>query len=72
MKDVKISNSTFPTEWKFHDFCIIQFLRELNFENSRSAKSAIFTHLEAPNFDFYEFFHILKAAIYQMNKIHSP
>ena len=47
-------------------------LREINFGDSRSAKSAIFTHLEALNFDFYEFFHFLKAEIYSMNKIHSP
>ena len=26
------------TVWKFHYFCIIQILREINFENSRGAK----------------------------------
>ena len=57
--------------WKFHDFCIIEILREINFEDSRSAKLAILTHLEALNFDIYEFLHILKAEIYQNNKIHS-
>ena len=35
------------------------------------AKSAILPLLEARNFDFYEFFHFLKAEIYQMNKIQS-
>ena len=50
---------------------IIQILREINFEDSRSAKSAILTNLEALNLDFYEFMHFSKAAIYQMNKIHS-
>ena len=49
-----------------------QNLREINFWDSGSAKSAILTHLEAVNFDFYEFLHFLKAEIYQMNKIHSP
>ena len=29
------------------------------------------THLEALNFDFYEFLHFLMAEIYQINKIHS-
>ena len=58
--------------WKFHDFSITQILREINFEDSRSAKSAILTHLEALNFDFYEFLHFLKAEIYQINKIQSP
>ena len=35
-------------------------LREINFEDSRSAKSAILTHLEALNFDFHEILHFLK------------
>ena len=60
------------TVWKFHDFSIIQILREINFEDSCSAKLAILTHFEALNFDYYEFLHFLKAEIYQMNKIHSP
>ena len=58
--------------WKFHDFSIIKILREINFEDSRSAQLAILPHLEALNFDFCEFLHFLKAEIYQMNKIHSP
>ena len=49
-------------------FCIIQILREINFTDSGSAKSVILTHFEALNFDFHEFLHFLKAAIYQMNK----
>ena len=40
------------TEWKFHDFSITQFLREINFGDSRYAKFAILTHLEALNYDF--------------------
>ena len=39
--------------WKFQDFSITQVLREINFGDSGSAKSAILTHLEALNFDFY-------------------
>ena len=39
--------------WKFQDFCITHILREINFVDSRSAKSAISTHLEAQNSDFY-------------------
>ena len=49
-----------------------KILREINFGDSRSAKSAILTHLEAVNFDFYEFLHFLKAEFYQINKIQSP
>ena len=45
----------FSTVWKFHNFSITQILREINLWNSRSAKSAILTHLEALNWDFYEF-----------------
>ena len=42
---------------KFQDFSITQILREINFEESGSAKSAILTYLEAVNYDFYEFLH---------------
>ena len=66
------NTGTHTTVWKFHDFFIIQILREINLEDSWSAKSAILPHLEALNFDFHEFLHFLKAEIYQMNKIHSP
>ena len=58
--------------WKFQEFAIIQILREINFEHSRSAKSAIVTHLEALNFEFYAFLHFWKAEIYQINKNNSP
>ena len=40
------------TVWKFHDFPITHILYEINFGDSKSAKSAILTHLEALNFDF--------------------
>ena len=36
--------------WKFHDFSITEILRESNYAESRSAKSAILTHLGALNF----------------------
>ena len=41
------------TVWKFHDFTIIQILREINLWDSKSAKSVILTHLEALNFAWY-------------------
>ena len=53
---------------KFHDFAITQILREINFEDSEGAKSAILTHLKALNFDFYVFLHFLKAEIDQIKK----
>ena len=39
--------SLHDTVWKFHNFSITQILREINFWDSMSAKSAIFTQLEA-------------------------
>ena len=60
------------TVWKFQDFSIIHILREINFEDSKSAKSAILTHLEALNFDFYEFLHFLKAAKLPNEQNYSP
>ena len=42
----------------FMIFHITQILREINFRDSRSAKSAILTHLKALNFDFHEFLHL--------------
>ena len=60
------------TVWKFKDFYITEILREINFVDSRSAKSAILTHLEALNFDFYKFVHFWKVEIHQIKKIQSP
>ena len=48
---------------KVHEFSITQILRETNFGDFRSAKSAIVAYLEALNFDFYEFLNFLKAEI---------
>ena len=49
--------------WKFHDFPISHILREINFGDPRTAKSAILAHLQALKFDFDEFLHFLKAVI---------
>ena len=57
--------------WKLYDFPITQILREINFGDSRSVKSAILPHLQVVNFDFYQIWHFLKADIYQINKIQS-
>ena len=37
------------TVWKFQDFSVTQILREIKFEESRSAKTAVFAILEALN-----------------------
>ena len=47
-------------------FLSFKILREINFEDSSCAKSAILTLLEA------QFLHFLKTKIDQINKIHSP
>ena len=74
-EEVPVGNTytigNYHTVWKFQDFGITQILREINFEDSWSAKSAILTHFEALNLDFYEFLHFLKAKSYQINKIYS-
>ena len=57
--------------WKFQNFAITQILREINFGDSTSAKSAILTHLVVLNFALYEISHFLKEEIYQINKIQS-
>ena len=49
-------NTYYHTVWKFHNFSPTQILREIDFRNSRSAKSAILTNLEALNFEFYAIF----------------
>ena len=58
--------------WKIGDFFVNHVLREINFEDSRSAKYAILTHLEALNFDFYAILHFLKAEFFQIYQIQSP
>ena len=52
-------------------FSITQILREIKIGDFRSAKSAIFTHLEALNLDIYDFFHFFKAEIDQIKKFQS-
>ena len=47
----------------------VKNLREIIFGDSRSAKSDFLTHLEALNFGFYEFMHILKTEIYHQKTI---
>ena len=58
--------------WKSQNFSITQILREINFWDSRSAKSAILTHIEALNFDFYEFLHSLETEMYQIEQNSEP
>ena len=41
--------------WKFHRFSITQILREINFGDSRSAKSAVFVILESEFSSFGQF-----------------
>ena len=53
-------------------FLSLRFLRENNFGGFKSAKYAILTHLEAVNFDLYEFLHFLKAQIDPNQKFRGP
>ena len=52
-----------------HDFSITNILREINVRDYRNAKSAILTHLEDLNFNFYGCLHFLKDGKYQMYPI---
>ena len=45
---------------KLQNFSDTQILREIKVGESRCLKFTIFTHLEALNFDFYEFLHLLE------------
>ena len=49
-------------------FLSLRFYVKSIYSISRCEKSAIFTHLEALNCDFYEFLHYLKAEIDQKLK----
>ena len=51
---------------------LAQNLREIDLGDSKSEKCTVFTHLEALDFDFVNFWHILKADIFQSNKIQRP
>ena len=55
--------------WTLISICINQIFIEIYFEDSRSAKSSILTHLEALNLEFSEFLHFLKADIHQKTKL---
>ena len=56
------------TVWKFHGLSITQILREINFGESRSAKSATLTQLKALNFDFYAFLPLLRLKLTKITK----
>ena len=58
------------TVWKFQDFSVTWILREVNFEDSRSAKSALLTHSELWILIFMNSC-TLKAVKHQINKIQS-
>ena len=64
-KDQKRSLSTV---WKFHNFSITQILREINFGDSRSAKSAVFVILESEFSSFGQFQPSKNAKIHKDSK----
>ena len=63
---VKSKLKTICTVWKFLDSCITEILREINFEDSRSAKSTVFAILGAVhlvNFIFQKWQKFIKIKI---------
>ena len=59
------------TVWKFQDFSITQILREINFEESGSAKNAVFAILGAVNFVHLVNISLLKVQNFMKIKIQS-
>ena len=59
------------TVWKFQDFCITVILREINFEDSRSAKYAIFAIFGAVHFVHLVNFSLQKVQKFIITKIQS-
>ena len=56
--------------WKFQDFSTTQIIREINFRDSRKAKSATFWDIGGSEFwifELHEFVPFLKAEIYQIS-----
>ena len=53
-------------------FLATQILDEINSDVSESSKTAIFALVEDLNFDFYEFWHFLKAEMYPIQKLSAP
>ena len=47
MRIAFVSDKRPSTVWKFHDFYVTQILREINFEESWSCKTAVFVILGA-------------------------
>ena len=60
------------TVWKCHTFSIRSILLEIKLGDSRCAKCAISTDLEAIDDDFYQYSYFLKAEIYQNCKFRAP
>ena len=54
--------------WKFHEFSIPKILREINFEDSKIAKTAIFAILRAVNFVQMVNFSLQKSAKIHKNQ----
>ena len=70
---LKKSSKFWPfTVWKFHDFLIIQILREFNFGDWKSANFDILTLSEALNFNLYEYLHFWRLKYIKSTKFRTP
>ena len=67
-----IQNTFLLTLWKFQDISITQILREINFEDSRSAKSNIFAILGALTFVNVVDFSLQNVQIFRRLKNQNP
>ena len=59
------------TVWNFKDFCITQILREINFVDSRIAKTAVYATLGAVNFVHFVNFRLQMVQKFVVIKIKS-
>ena len=58
--------------WKLRNFTVTQILREIKVNENRVSKSVFLPHLEALNFDFYEFLHFFMVEIVRLTKFKAP
>ena len=59
------------TVWKFHDFSVTQILREINFGESKSSKTAVFVIFWALKMIYLADFSLQKVQKFIMIKIQS-
>ena len=68
----QFSKTSEYTVWKLQVFSIIHILREINFEEFRSSKSAVFCNFRGSEIDSFVNFSLQKCAKIHENQIPAP